>query len=90
LIGTSAAAPTFSAIVSLLNEQQIKRGKPVLGFLNPWLYQTWAKTKSAFYDVTNGGNADGCCIHGFVCKPGYDAVTGLGTPNYTVLKQMLP
>lgn len=88
--GTSAAAPTFAAVISTLNAQQQLRGRPPLGFLNPWLYQTWAKAGNAFYDVTQGNNADGCCVHGFKCAPGYDAVTGLGTPNYPVLKSNLP
>ena len=88
--GTSASAPTFAAVVALLNEQQLLRGRPPLGFLNPWLYQTAAASASAFFDVTQGNNADGCCIHGFRCTQGWDAVTGLGTPNYSVLKAMLP
>lgn len=37
--GTSCAAPTFSAIVSLLNEVRFAKGKPSLGFLNNWIYQ---------------------------------------------------
>lgn len=50
----------------------------------------WGKSRAAFWDVTLGNNADGCCVHGFECEVGYDAVTGLGTPNYRVLKQFLP
>ncbi len=60
------------------------------GFINPWLYSVWGKSRTAFWDVTLGTNADGCCVHGFECEAGYDAVTGLGTPNYRVLKQFLP
>jgi tripeptidyl-peptidase-1 len=37
--GTSAAAPTFAAIVTLLNDARYQAGKGPLGFLNPWLYQ---------------------------------------------------
>jgi len=88
--GTSASAPTFAAIVSLLNQEQIKRGRPPLGFLNPWIYQTFAKDKSAFWDVTQGNNRHGCCIEGFECETGWDPVTGVGNPNYVVLKQNLP
>jgi tripeptidyl-peptidase-1 len=88
--GTSASAPTFSAVISLLNEQQLLRGRPPLGFLNNWLYQSAAASSSAFFDVVQGNNADGCCIHGFRATQGWDAVTGLGTPNYRQLKAMLP
>ncbi len=88
--GTSASAPTFAAIVSLLNGQQLRNGRPPLGFLNPWLYQSAARSSQAFYDVTQGNNAHGCCVHGFPATTGWDAVTGLGTPNYRQLKSMLP
>jgi subtilase family serine protease len=37
--GTSAAAPTFAAIVTLLNDARYQAGKGPLGFLNPFLYQ---------------------------------------------------
>jgi len=87
--GTSASAPTFAAIVALLNQQQLLKGKPSLGFINPWLYQAW-ETPGAFYDVTSGDNGDSCCGSGFQCVTGYDPVTGLGTPNYPVLKSLLP
>lgn len=39
LAGTSASAPTFAAMVSLLNEARLKQGKPAMGFINPFLYQ---------------------------------------------------
>lgn len=35
--GTSAASPTFAGIISLVNEGLAARGKPGLGWLNPWL-----------------------------------------------------
>lgn len=38
--GTSASAPTFAAVIALLNDYQISKGKATLGFLNPWLYST--------------------------------------------------
>jgi tripeptidyl-peptidase-1 len=87
--GTSASAPTFAGIISLLNDVRLRNNKPPLGFLNPWLYQA-AKTKNAFYDVTVGNNQYGCCYYtGFYCNPGWDPVTGLGTPNYAVLSKLV-
>jgi tripeptidyl-peptidase-1 len=56
--GTSASSPTFASIVALINDRLIAAGKPVLGFLNPWLY---SKASSAFTDITTGHNS------GFVC-----------------------
>ena len=54
--GTSASAPTFSAVVSMLNDQQLNAGKKTLGFLNPWIYQSASKNSAAFFDVTVGNN----------------------------------
>jgi tripeptidyl-peptidase-1 len=91
--GTSASAPTFSSIISYLNEQRLNAGKAPLGFLNPWVYQS-AQTKGAFFDVTQGDNkTPRCCrsgaLGGFECAKGWDPVTGVGTPNYAVLKTLV-
>jgi tripeptidyl-peptidase-1 len=83
--GTSASAPTFAAIVTQLNSVRAQSGKPPLGFLNPWIYQTFAKDKTAFFDVVVGSNADSCCVMGFDAAPGYDPVTGVGTPSFRTL-----
>lgn len=74
--GTSAATPTIAAILSLVNDALIAAGKPVLGWLNPWLYK---KGRVAFTDVTSGSSL-GCNTTGFPAVEGWDAVTGFGTP----------
>lgn len=80
--GTSASAPTFAGIVSLLNEYRLGQKKATLGFLNPFIYQN----PGAFWDVTEGNNQHGCCVYtGFSCAAGWDPVTGLGTPNFEQL-----
>jgi tripeptidyl-peptidase-1 len=84
--GTSCATPAFAAVVSLLNQNQIaKTGKP-LGFLNPFLYQMWAAQPNTFNDITVGDNKcteSGCSAgcQGFLAYKGWDAVSGLGSPN---------
>lgn len=70
--GTSCSTPTFASIISLINDQLISAGKPVLGFLNPWLYSTAAPT---FTDITSG-NAAGCNVDGFSAVEGWDPVRG--------------
>ena len=40
--------------------------------------------KDAFNDITNGTN-QGCGTEGFTAAPGWDPVTGLGTPNFREL-----
>eukprot|EP00026_Physarum_polycephalum_P006877 Phypoly_transcript_06930.p1 GENE.Phypoly_transcript_06930~~Phypoly_transcript_06930.p1 ORF type:complete len:539 (+),score=108.07 Phypoly_transcript_06930:58-1674(+) len=88
--GTSASAPTFSAIVALLNDKRLNAGKAPMGFLNPWLYQTQVAHPDAFFDVTDGNNQHGCCgLTGFRAAPGWDPVTGLGTPNFAVLATLV-
>ncbi|KAH9173053.1 family S53 protease [Lactarius sanguifluus] len=53
-------------VVSLLNDRLIAAGKPVLGFLNPFLYSTGA---SALNDITTGGNP-GCQHEWLPCNDG--------------------
>ena len=83
--GTSASAPTFAAVVSLLNEHRLQNGKKQLGFLNPFLYQNIA----AFTDVTKGTNAigrgTGPIKYGFDATKGWDPATGIGSPDFSKL-----
>ncbi|UJO13809.1 Tripeptidyl-peptidase SED2 [Fulvia fulva] len=79
--GTSASSPTFAAIVALVNDALLAEGKPVLGFLNPWIYGGGYK---ALTDVVSGSSY-GCNTTGFPAQAGWDAVTGFGTPNFPKL-----
>merc|ERR1719326_1570534 len=83
--GTSASTPTFAGFVSLLNEARMKGGKPAMGYLNPFLYQN----QDAFRDITIGTDmidrSSDPLAYGFACAPGWDPVTGLGTPNFEKL-----
>jgi kumamolisin len=65
--GTSAVAPLWAALITRMNTL---RGAP-LGFVNPKLYQA----AQAFNDITQGNNG------GFQASQGWDACTGLGSPN---------
>jgi tripeptidyl-peptidase-1 len=86
--GTSCACPIFSGMVSLLNDQLLQKGSKPLGFLNPLLYKLASSTPSVFTDITEGSNPYGCCP-GFKCASGWDAVTGLGVPNYNNLRSAI-
>ncbi|KZV99716.1 hypothetical protein EXIGLDRAFT_745985 [Exidia glandulosa HHB12029] len=79
--GTSCSSPIFSGIIGLLNAELIAAGKPVLGFLNPWMYAN----PGMFNDITTGSNP-GCNTTGFPALAGWDPVTGLGTPNYVAMR----
>lgn len=80
--GTSAVAPLWAALVALLNE---KRGS-ALGFANPALYGLSAG--DALRDVTRGSNAVGGAP-GYSAGPGWDACTGLGSPDGQALLAQL-
>ena len=73
--GTSAVAPLWAALVARLNQAA---GKP-LGFLNATLYQT----PQGFRDITQGNNGD------FSASAGWDACTGMGSPQGAGLAQAL-
>lgn len=73
--GTSAVAPLWAALAALLNQ---KLGRN-LGWLNPTLYQH----ASAFLDITSGSNGD------YTAASGWDACTGLGSPDGAKLLQAL-
>jgi kumamolisin len=68
--GTSAVAPLWAGLVALANQ---KLGKP-LGFLNPLLYSS-AKVRATMRDITSGNNG------AYQAKAGWDACTGLGSPD---------
>jgi kumamolisin len=68
--GTSAVAPLSAGLIALINQ---KLGKPV-GFLNPLLYGQLA-TAGVLHDITSGNNGD------FQAREGWDACTGLGSPD---------
>jgi tripeptidyl-peptidase-1 len=88
--GTSASAPIWAGIASLLNQASIAKSGAPLGFLNPLLYQIAADQPTAFNDITSGDNIcteSGCAAacKGWYATKGWDPVTGLGTPNYGAL-----
>lgn len=86
--GTSASTPSWGAVISLLNEECLSAsgGKKTLGFVNPLFYQN----ADAFTDITKGSNAIGNNKKsGWKCTEGWDAVTGLGTPQFTKLQSVV-
>lgn len=70
--GTSAAAPSWNGIWARAQELHGSQ----LGFAAPMLYQLPA---SAFNEITKGNNGD------YTAGPGWNYVTGRGTPNITAL-----
>ena len=82
--GTSLSAPVWAGLTALMNEYLSANGGRPIGDLNPLLYEIAEGARlPAFQDVTIGGNAVDNAA------PGYDLVTGLGTPNVDNLAQNL-
>jgi kumamolisin len=73
--GTSAVAPLWAALIARINASSGKAA----GFVNAQLYPD----AQAFRDVTQGNNGD------YAAQPGWDACTGLGSPNGAVLVRLL-
>jgi kumamolisin len=65
--GTSAVAPLWAGLIARVNSNN---NSPV-GFVNPLIY----KKSTGFNDITQGNNGD------FAAAPGWDACTGMGSPN---------
>ncbi|HEY6431106.1 MAG TPA: protease pro-enzyme activation domain-containing protein, partial [Acetobacteraceae bacterium] len=73
--GTSAVAPLWAALIALSNQVAARNA----GFVNTALYAN----PNVLTDITRGGN------NGYQAGPGWDPVTGLGSPIGTAIAQML-
>ncbi|KAL8707507.1 MAG: hypothetical protein Q9220_007497 [cf. Caloplaca sp. 1 TL-2023] len=83
--GTSASNPVFASIITLINSERMHAGKGSLGFINPVLYGN----PDILNDIVTGTN-QGCGVdQAFRATRGWDAVTGLGSPNYERMRQYL-
>jgi xanthomonalisin len=81
--GTSFATPRWAGFLALVNQQSIANGKGTVGFINPTLYNVGRSLSysTTFHDITSGSNppTSGTGV-GFSAVPGYDLVTGWGSP----------
>ncbi|MBV8693887.1 MAG: S53 family peptidase [Ktedonobacteraceae bacterium] len=92
--GTSASTPLWAGIVAIANQMA---GHP-LGFLNPALYKIAQSPAYAqdFHDITSGDNTNAeTGVQGYPAVAGWDASTGLGSPNAEkllpdLIKEMQP
>jgi subtilase family serine protease len=78
--GTSSGSPQWAGLIAMADQM----GGHDVGYINPALYAlaanpvTYAKD---FHDVTVGSNQTSASIPGYSASPGWDAATGLGTPD---------
>ncbi|KZL81190.1 tripeptidyl peptidase sed3 [Colletotrichum incanum] len=95
--GTSAAAPIWAGVVGMVNAALIQAGKPPMGFINPWLYGAGLQaindvstgnsvgcTGTTVFGTQKFPPEFGAKIvpnAGWPSVAGWDAVSGLGTPD---------
>ena len=82
--GTSAGAPQWAALIAIVNSMRVQGNKSPLGkFLNGNFLLYGAATtsyNSNYHDITSGPK-NGKCGSPCSANPGYDYVTGLGSPQ---------
>jgi subtilase family serine protease len=78
--GTSAGAPQWAALMARVNGARAAAGASTEDDANEDLYGFL--NTSAFRDITSGSN-------GFSCTPGWDYVTGIGSPHDDQLDPLL-
>jgi subtilase family serine protease len=88
--GTSASAPIWAALIALADQYVGHH----LGLVNPAIYQIarGPRYHQAFHDVTTGNNTvqfPPTTITGYQAAPGWDPVTGWGSPDAQVLIPLL-
>ena len=88
--GTSATAPLWAGLIALADQYADHH----LGFVNPALYRIGRGPlyHRAFHDITTGTNTvrfPPKTITGYQAAPGWDPVTGLGSPNAQALVPLL-
>lgn len=102
--GTSAATPFWASLAAQINFIFEDQGLPDLGYSNDLYYIAASIAPAAFNDITIGNNVSSYVIGGdvadgsqtitptgigYLAGAGYDLITGLGTPNGTLLARAL-
>ena len=77
--GTSLSAPMWAGLVALADQGRLSNSLATLDGPSQTLPQLYQMPSGAFHDIATGSNG------GFAASPGYDLVTGLGTPVANLL-----
>jgi subtilase family serine protease len=79
--GTSLGAPSWAGLVALVNQGRADAGQPVLNSASPTETQQalYSLGQSDYHVIASGTNG------GYNAAPGYNLVTGLGTPMANLL-----
>jgi hypothetical protein len=76
--GTSVSAPLWAGLVAIANQGRAGAGLAPYDGRTGTLPKLYSLPASDFHDITSGGN-------GYTAGPGYDLVTGRGTPIANLL-----
>jgi subtilisin-like proprotein convertase family protein len=71
--GTSLATPMWAGIMAIIDQGRLLNGLPALDGATQTLPRLYTLPSNDFHDITTGNN-------GLPAGPGYDLVTGLGSP----------
>lgn len=71
--GTSAGAPQWAGLIAIANQERAGIGKATLDGRAQALPALYGMSTASYHDITSGANT-------YSAMPGYDLVTGLGTP----------
>jgi subtilase family serine protease len=77
--GTSLASPLWAGMIGIVNQGRTLAGESTLNGYTQTLPMLYSLPSSDFHDVTTGSNGT------YSAAPGYDLVTGLGTPVANLL-----
>jgi hypothetical protein len=78
--GTSCAAPQWAALVAIADQGRALAGKASLDGFSQTLPALYGLASSGdFHDITSGGSGSNSC------GPGYDLVTGIGSPRANLI-----
>ena len=76
--GTSLAAPCWAGLIAIADQGRVAAGGTTLDGPSQTLPALYSLPSGDFHDITSGSNGD-------EATPGYDMVTGLGSPNADLL-----
>jgi hypothetical protein len=78
--GTSCAAPQWAALIAIADQGRALAGKASLDGPSQTLPALYGLASSGdFHDITSGSSGSNSCV------PGYDLVTGIGSPQANLL-----
>jgi subtilase family serine protease len=81
--GTSLACPCWAALIAIADQGRVLEGGTTLNGQTQTLPDLYSLPKTDFHDILIGNNG------GFSCGPGYDEVTGIGSPIANLVAQGL-